>query len=89
MYHFTTKGTCSSLIHFDIRDHRVHDVSFEDGCNGNLKAVSTLVEGMEATDLIKKLKGIHCGARSTSCADQLARAVEGQLGGNKAGIHLV
>jgi uncharacterized protein (TIGR03905 family) len=89
MYHFTTKGTCSTLIRFDIRDHRVHDVSFENGCNGNLKAVSVLVEGMEAADLIKKLKGIRCGVRSTSCADQLARAVEGQLGGNSAGIHLV
>ncbi|MDR1444079.1 MAG: TIGR03905 family TSCPD domain-containing protein [Treponema sp.] len=87
MYHFSTKGTCSTRIHFDIRDSRVHDVSFEDGCNGNLKAVSALVEDMEAAELIRRLKGIHCGVRSTSCADQLARAVEEQLKGNS--IHLV
>jgi uncharacterized protein (TIGR03905 family) len=79
MYNFTTKGTCSTRIRFDIRDHRVHDVSFENGCNGNLKAVSALVEGMDGAELVKKLKGIRCKDRGTSCADQLARAVEGQL----------
>jgi uncharacterized protein (TIGR03905 family) len=79
MYEFTTKGTCSSQIRFDIRDHRVHDVSFKNGCPGNLKAVSALVEGMDTAELIKRLKGIQCGARGTSCADQLARAVEGRL----------
>jgi uncharacterized protein (TIGR03905 family) len=85
MYEFKTKGTCATLIHFDIRDQRVHDVSFENGCNGNLKAVSALVEGMDTTELIKKLKGIQCKTRGTSCADQLARAVEGRLGGAAEG----
>jgi uncharacterized protein (TIGR03905 family) len=81
MYEYATRGTCSTLIRFNIRDHRVHDVSFENGCNGNLKALSALVEGMDAGELIRKLKGIQCKTRGTSCADQLARAVEGRLGG--------
>jgi uncharacterized protein (TIGR03905 family) len=84
MYEFITQGTCSTLIHFDIRDHKVHDVSFENGCNGNLKAVSALVEGMDTAELIKRLKGIQCNTRGTSCADQLARAVEGRLTGTSA-----
>jgi uncharacterized protein (TIGR03905 family) len=83
MYEYATKGTCSTLIRFDIRNNRVHDVSFENGCNGNLKALSTLVEGMDAGELIGKLKGIQCKTRGTSCADQLARAVEERLGGNE------
>jgi uncharacterized protein (TIGR03905 family) len=76
MIEYTTKGTCSTKIHFTLTDNTIHGVSFEDGCNGNLKAVSTLVEGMDAGELIKKLRGIQCGGRGTSCADQLARAVE-------------
>jgi uncharacterized protein (TIGR03905 family) len=79
MYEYKTKGTCSTKIHFDITDKKVHGVSFENGCNGNLKSIATLVEGMEAEELIKKLKGIRCGARGTSCGDQLARAVEQRL----------
>jgi uncharacterized protein (TIGR03905 family) len=79
MYEYKTKGTCSTKIHFDIRDKKVHDVSFENGCNGNLKSIATLVEGMEAADLVKKLKGIRCGDKKTSCGDQLAQAVEQQL----------
>ncbi|MDR3146596.1 MAG: TIGR03905 family TSCPD domain-containing protein [Treponema sp.] len=76
MYEYTTKGTCSTKIHFDIRDGRVCNVSFENGCNGNLKALSILAEGMEAAELIKKLKGIQCKTRGTSCGDQFARALE-------------
>jgi uncharacterized protein (TIGR03905 family) len=76
MYEYTTTGTCSSKIHFDIQDNKVRSISFEDGCNGNLKSISILAEGMEAEELIKKLKGVTCGERGTSCGDQLARAVE-------------
>ena len=83
MYEYVTKGTCSTLIRFTMRDHRVYGVSFENGCNGNLKALSALVEGMDAEELIGKLKGIQCKSRGTSCADQLARAVEGRLGGTE------
>jgi uncharacterized protein (TIGR03905 family) len=81
MYEYITRGTCSTLIRFDIKERRVHNVSFENGCNGNLKALAVLVEGMDAGELIGKLKGIQCKSRGTSCGDQLARAVEGRLGG--------
>ena len=79
MYEYKTRGTCSKKIHFDLKDGKVYAVSFEDGCDGNLKAVSKLVDGMEAEELVRKLKGNRCGRKGTSCADQLALAVEKQL----------
>jgi uncharacterized protein (TIGR03905 family) len=79
MHEYTTKGTCSKKIVFDVRDGRVYNVSFERGCEGNLKAISTLAEGMEAKELIAKLKGIDCGGKGTSCGDQFARALEEAL----------
>lgn len=75
-YTYRTKGTCSSLITFDLNDGVVSNVSFMGGCNGNLKAISKLVDGMDAEKLISVLKGNTCGFRKTSCADQLAIAVE-------------
>ena len=75
-YTYRTKGTCSSSITFDINDGIVSNVSFTGGCNGNLKAISKLVDGMDAEKLISVLKGNTCGFRKTSCADQLAIAVE-------------
>ena len=79
MPEYKTKGTCSTKIHFDITDGKVHNISFEDGCDGNLKALSILAEGMDAKELVAKLKGIRCGRRKTSCSDQLAQAVEKQM----------
>ena len=76
MFEYKTSGTCSSKIHFEMRDGKVHSVSFENGCDGNLKALGILVEGMDAGELVKKLKGLRCGGKKTSCADQLATAVE-------------
>ncbi|MDR2537155.1 MAG: TIGR03905 family TSCPD domain-containing protein [Treponema sp.] len=75
MYEYLTTGTCSTKIHFDIRDNRVYNVSFENGCNGNLKGIAILTEGMEAGELVKRLKGVQCKTRGTSCPDQLAKAV--------------
>ena len=75
-YTYRTKGTCSSSITFDVNDGIVSNVSFTGGCNGNLKAISKLVDGMDAEKLISVLKGNTCGFRKTSCADQLAIAVE-------------
>jgi uncharacterized protein (TIGR03905 family) len=75
MHTYKTNGTCSSEINFDLRDGKVHAVSFEGGCNGNLKALSILAEGMDAQELVKKLKGVQCGKRGTSCADQLAMGI--------------
>ena len=79
MYEYKTSGTCSTKIYFDIKDSKVTSVSFENGCNGNLKALSILVEGMQADEVIKKLKGNRCGNKETSCGDQLAKAIESQI----------
>jgi uncharacterized protein (TIGR03905 family) len=79
MIEYKTKGTCSTKITFSIEDEKVTSVSFKGGCEGNLKALSLLVEGMNGQDLIKRLKGIHCGRKGTSCADQLAQAVDKAL----------
>jgi len=75
MHTYKTNGVCSSEINFELRDGKVYSVSFKNGCNGNLKAVGILTEGMDAGELVKKLKGLRCGKRETSCADQLATAV--------------
>ncbi|MBQ8505853.1 MAG: TIGR03905 family TSCPD domain-containing protein [Clostridia bacterium] len=74
-FDYPTEGTCSQVISFDLEDGRVKNVSFYGGCDGNLKAMSKLVEGMPAEQLVESLGGIRCGRRPTSCADQLARAV--------------
>lgn len=79
MYEYTTAGTCSTKIHFNIRENKLYDLSFEGGCNGNLKAIGKLVEGMDAGELVTRLKGIECGSRPTSCGDQLATAVSKAL----------
>ena len=79
MYEYKTSKTCSTKINFDITDGKLSSVSFEDGCEGNLKAISILLEGMDAGEAVKKLKGLSCGRRGTSCADQLAKAIEPYL----------
>lgn len=79
MYSYKTQGTCSQMIHFDLKDGKVYNVSFDGGCNGNLKGISKLVEGQDAQYLIDLLKGNTCGFKSTSCPDQLARALEAAL----------
>lgn len=75
-YEYTTKGTCSQKIFFDIEDGKVHNVQFLGGCNGNLKGISSLVEGQSVDDVISRLEGIRCGMKSTSCPDQLAKALK-------------
>ncbi len=73
---YRTKGTCSRSITFDKDENgKITNISFKDGCNGNLKAISKLCEGMTAEEIAAKLKGNTCGMKSTSCADQLAIAV--------------
>ena len=78
-YSYKTRGVCASTINFELNDGIVTAVSFSGGCNGNLKAISKLVEGMDAQKLIDILKGNKCGFKQTSCADQLATAVEQAL----------
>lgn len=74
-YTYKTKGVCSTQINFNLEGDRVHDVRFTGGCNGNLKAIGILVEGMTVDEIESKLRGNSCGGRPTSCADQLAQAV--------------
>ena len=83
-YQYKTKNTCSQLIDFDIEDDKITNVSFTGGCNGNLKAISILVNGMTVSQIEEKLKGNLCGTRSTSCADQLAIAVREAFESKKA-----
>lgn len=79
---YTTNGTCSREIEFEVVNGNLHGVKFLGGCNGNLKGIGALVEGMEIHEAIKRLKGINCGMRSTSCPDQLATALEQYLNAN-------
>ncbi len=72
---YKTKGVCSSSIELEIDDGIVKSVKFTGGCNGNLQGIGSLVEGMEVDDVIKKLSGIKCGFKGTSCPDQLAEAL--------------
>ena len=73
---YQPKGVCSTYIDIDLDNGIIQTVSFTGGCNGNLKGISKLVEGMDAKDAIQRLKGIRCGFKSTSCPDQLAQALE-------------
>ncbi|MCH5169899.1 MAG: TIGR03905 family TSCPD domain-containing protein [Oscillospiraceae bacterium] len=78
-YTYRTNGTCSREIVFDLEDGIVKNISFQGGCNGNLKGVSSLAEGQKAEDVIKRLEGIKCGFKTTSCPDQLATALKEAL----------
>ena len=73
---YKTQGVCSREIHFDIADNKITQVQFVGGCSGNTQGVSKLVEGMDIDEVIKRTDGILCGARPTSCPDQLARALK-------------
>lgn len=74
-FEYTTKGVCTRKIEFDIENGIVKNVQFFGGCNGNLKAISKLVEGKSAEEISALLLGNICGMKGTSCADQLAKAV--------------
>lgn len=76
---YKTNGVCARQIIFDVEDGIVSDVKFLGGCNGNTNGISALVEGMKIEDVIKKLSGIKCGFKNTSCPDQLAKALEKSL----------
>ena len=79
---YKTSGVCSSAISFEIdNEGKVRDVKFQGGCSGNTQGVAALVEGMDATEAVKRLEGIRCGFRPTSCPDQLARGLEKALAG--------
>ena len=72
---FTTKGTCSRAINFEVEGDIITHVDFVGGCSGNTQGVARLIEGMNINDAISKIEGIKCGPRPTSCPDQLAIAL--------------
>lgn len=74
-YHYKTRGTCSTQIDFEVENGILKDVSYEGGCNGNLQGICRLVKGMPVQEVIAKLEGIRCGMKTTSCPDQLCRAL--------------
>lgn len=74
-YVYKTKGTCSTNIELDVENGIVKEIAFWDGCNGNLQGISRLVTGMPVSEVITRLEGVRCGTRSTSCPDQLCRAL--------------
>lgn len=76
MMTYKTSGTCASAIEIDVEEGIIRSVKFIGGCNGNTQGISALVKGMSCEDAISRLKGIRCGFKSTSCPDQLARALE-------------
>lgn len=76
---YKTQGTCSTFIDIELKDGVIDSVAFTGGCNGNLQGISALVKGMTPEEAISKLKGIQCGFKSTSCPDQLARALESMI----------
>ena len=75
-YSYTPTGVCPSNINFKIEDGKLHDIKFTGGCPGNLQAISKLLEGADAEETAKLLKGNDCKGRGTSCADQLAQAIQ-------------
>lgn len=76
---YMTKGVCCRQIHVEVENNMIQEVAFLGGCSGNTQGVAALVKGMSVEEAIKRLKGIRCGARSTSCPDQLAKALEAYL----------
>ena len=75
MYEYKTSGTCAQRILFDVVDGKVHNVQFIGGCNGNLKGIAALGEGMDVDTVIERVQGTTCGMKKTSCPDQLAKAL--------------
>lgn len=86
MHHtYRTSGTCSVAIDFDLDGNVVRNIQFTGGCNGNLKAISKLLEGSTVDYIAEKLSGNTCGYRQTSCADQLAKGVQKAYEEEKSG----
>lgn len=78
-YVHKNNGTCSTKVEFDIENGNIYNVKYEGGCNGNLQAIASLVEGLPASEVVKRVNGIKCGLKPTSCSDQLAKAIQEAL----------
>lgn len=81
-FQYRTKGVCARSLSFAIEDGRVTGVQFDGGCGGNTQGVSRLVEGMPVEEAIRRLDGIQCGFKGTSCPDQLAKALKAAIAEN-------
>ena len=75
-FSYKTSGVCSREIAFEIEEGKVKNVQFFGGCNGNLKGIAALVEGMDVEEVIRRVEGVRCGMKTTSCPDQLAQALK-------------
>ena len=73
---YRPRGVCSRLMEFEVEDDKVVSVSVTGGCDGNLKGISSLLQGMPVDEVISRLEGIRCGGKPTSCPDQIARALK-------------
>lgn len=84
-FEYRPSGVCSRSIRLDIEDGIVKDVEFVGGCNGNLQGISALVKGLTCEEVKEKLSGIRCGFKSTSCPDQLTKAIDAAASAMSAG----
>ena len=75
LHHYKTRGTCSTDILIKVENGVIEEVSFEGGCNGNLQGICRLIKGQTPAAVIQRLEGIRCGSKTTSCPDQLCRAL--------------
>ena len=82
---YKTQGVCSQLIDFQVKDGKLTQVQFTGGCHGNLQGIGRLVEGMPVGEVIRRLEGIQCGYKPTSCPDQLSRALKAYLASQAQG----
>lgn len=82
-YQYFTQGTCSYQIDLDVEDGVIKDIQFYGGCDGNLQGICSLVRGMKVEDVLPKIEGIRCGMKTTSCPDQLARALRQVMAAKK------
>ena len=82
-YTYKTRGTCSTQIDLELEGNIVHNVKFTGGCNGNLQAISRVVEGMTVEQVEGYFRGISCNGKGTSCSDQLAQGVRAALDSTK------
>lgn len=82
-YQYSTQGTCSYQIDLNVEDGVIKDIQFYGGCDGNLQGICSLVRGMKVEDVLPKIEGIRCGMKTTSCPDQLARALRQVMAAKK------
>ncbi len=73
---YKTRGVCARQIDFELEDGALREVRFTGGCDGNLRAISKLIDGMPADEVVELLEGNTCGTKPTSCADQLVQAIK-------------